>query len=117
MYKKFQNLLQKIDIELKKAEEGYKNAKKSALEIAKSASLSPSQAGDRFHSQCSADLAKERYDAVLAFKNEVEQKGESIFINFEGKDIVLVDNPIIIPGFTIASTKSPLGQKLIDMKP
>jgi len=94
-----------------------KFSKESAQEIAKTAANSMSQAGDRFHSQGSADLAKERYDAVLAFKNEVEQKGESIFINFEGNDIVLVDNPIIIPGFTIASTKSPLGQKLIDKKP
>lgn len=105
-----------VDEELKKAETGYKNAKKSALEIAKSASLSPSQAGDRFHSQGAADLAKERLDSIIALKNEIELKGESVVKNYEGKEMILVDNPIMISGFLVVSTKSPLGQKLSNEK-
>lgn len=112
----FSKFSKALNEELKKADTGYKNAKKSALEIAASAAASPSQAGDRFHSQGAADLAKERYDVILALKNEIELKGENVFKKFEGKEIILVDNPIVLNGFLIVSTKSPLGQRILNEK-
>ena len=116
MKNKAKQLLEAINTEFIKAEKGYKNAKKSAQEIALSAALSPSQAGDSYHSQGAADLARERYESILNLKKEIEEKGETICVNYEGQEIFLVDNPVLISGFTIVSTKSPLGKKLLNEK-
>jgi len=113
---KLERLQEAIDVELAKAEKGYNNAKKSAQEIARSAALSPSQAGDRYHSQGTLDLAKERYEAILALKKEIKDKGETICAKYNDQEIFLVDNPVLIPGFTAVSTKSPLGAKLLNEK-
>ena len=113
---KLKQLQEAIDAEFQKAEKGYNNAKKSAQEIARSAALSPSQAGDRYHSQGAADLARERYESILDLKNEVEEKGETVCVRYNDQEIFLVDNPVLISGFTIVSTKSPLGIKLLNEK-
>lgn len=107
------NLKTTVNLEFKKAEEAYKHAKKSALEIAASAAASPSQAGDRFHSQGAADLAKERFETFKLLLNEIEEKGEKIYFKYEGKDLFLVENPVLIKGFNLVSVKSPLGSKIL----
>jgi len=113
---KLKQLQKAIDVELRKAEKGYTNSKKSAQEIARSAGLSPSQAGDRYHSQGTLDLARERYEAILALKKEVEDKLETICTQHNDQEIFLVNNPVLISGFTIVSTKSPLGIKILNEK-
>lgn len=113
---KLKQLQKAINVELRKAEKGYTNSKKSAQEIARSAGLSPSQAGDRYHSQGTLDLARERYESILTLKKEIEDKGETICTKYDNQEIFLVDNPVLISGFTIVSTKSPLGTKLLNEK-
>lgn len=102
-----------VEKELKKAEVNFKQTKKAAQEVAASAAASPSQSGDRFHSQGAADLAKQKYEAVLALKNEIDQKGEKVCVDHGGETLYLVDNPIMISGLKIVSTKSPLSLKLL----
>ena len=108
--------LKSVNNEVKKAEQNYKQAKKSALEIAASASSSPSQSGDRYHSQGTADLAKQRFEEVKKLKDEIKVKGETVIVTYDGEELILVDNPVLLPGFKIVSTKSPLGIKLADIK-
>ena len=88
MNKNLKDLMKKVETELEKAEKNYKNAKRSAQEIAASA-------------------------AVLALKHEVEEKGEQICFEHEGDTVFVVDSPVLIPGFKIVSSKSPLGQKIL----
>jgi len=118
-------LLDFVITEFKKAEKRNKNATDSALEIARSAALSPSQAGDRFHSQGAADLAKEMFETVSKLKIEIEKNIENkipetvsipCFIKLEGMDIYLVDNPILVNGFNLISKESPLGSSLVRKK-
>lgn len=107
-------LLLAVQNELEKAEKAYKHAKQSAQEIAATALTSHSQAGDRFHSQGAADLAKQKLDTVLALKTEIEEKGEGVCFKHDGEDVYIVDNPILLDGFKLISTKSPLGMKIIN---
>jgi len=116
MSDKLRELIKAINLELKKSEEIYRNTKESAQEIAASAAASPSQAGDRFHSQGTADLARQKYEAIAALKSEIDKKGEKILHKYEDETLFLVDNPVLIPGFKIVSSKSPVGKKLIDEK-
>lgn len=109
----FKSLTKSVDTEVEKAEDNYKKSKKSAEEIAASAAGSPSQAGDRYHSQGTADIAKQKLDTVLALKNELEEKGESICHEHEGETLFIVENPVLIDGYKIISEKSPLGQKIL----
>lgn len=108
------DLVAALEIEIKKAQRSYQDAKRAAQEIAASASSSPSQSGDRFHSQGSADLASKRFQAILSFKKEFDKKGEAICVKHKGETLFLVDNPIMLAGFKIVSTKSPLGLKLLN---
>lgn len=112
MQTKLDLLIKAVDKEFKKAERAYKLAKKSAEEIAASATSSMSQAGDRFHSQGTADLAKQRFETISALKKEVESKRDKINVKYQNEDLFLVDNPTLINGFKLVSTKSPLGVKL-----
>jgi len=113
---KLNKFIEAVNIEFKKAEKIYKETKESAEEIAASAAASPSQSGDRYHSQGTADLAKQKYDSILALKKELEVKGERIIIEHQGQTLFLVDNSVIISGFKIASTNSPFGQKILNGK-
>lgn len=120
---KLKLLLDLIKIEFKKAEKRRDNATDSALEIARSAALSPSQAGDRFHSQGAADLAKEMFETVLNLKNEIELNVNQeipefvsvpCYIKLEGLEVYLVNNPILLRGINLISKESPLGSELIN---
>lgn len=122
---KLKQLLDSVVVEFEKAEKRKNNAIGSALEIAKSAALSPSQAGDRFHSQGAADLAKEMYETVENLRNEIEigvnqeiPEFTSVpsYIKLEGLEVYLVNNPILLKGFNLISKESPLGSGLESKK-
>lgn len=112
MNSNLKKLLKAVEIELNKTEKNYHHTRNSAREIAASASASPSQSGDRYHSQATADLAKQRYEEAQKLMDEIKVKGEEIVINHNGEEVYLVDNPILVSGFKIVSTRSPLGQTL-----
>lgn len=116
MHTRLDSLIVVVDSNFKRAERIYRESKKAAEEIAASASASPSQSGDRFHSQGSADLAKQKYEAVLALKEELKKKGDAICVEYNGETLYLVDNLIMVPGFKLVSTKAPLGQKILNEK-
>lgn len=116
MDSKFLDLVAAIDIELKRAEKVYKDVRKTAQEVAASAALSPSQSGDRYHSQGAADMARQKYTEVLALKKEIELKKDDICFTLNGEQVFLVDNPIFIKDFKLISTKSPIGQSLLHGK-
>lgn len=118
-------LLDRVVSECRKAEKIYEDAVSSAREIAASASLSPSQSGDRYHSQGSADLAKKkleslsslRYEIELAIDQEIpERASPPCYLNLDGKDAYLVGNPVFISGVKIISAQSDLGKKNIEQE-
>jgi transcription elongation GreA/GreB family factor len=102
--------------------------KNAANEIAKASYNSPSQSGDRFHSQGQADIAKERVErfekAFARVEKELENKiPESIspicWVNLEYKDATkdgfyYVDEPLSVPGYKFVSSGSPFGNILKD---
>ncbi len=108
------DFLAAVNLEHKKALKIYNDAKKSAQEVAASAAASPSQSGDRFHSQGTADLAKQKLDSISSLLAEIEEKGDNVCVEFKGETVFLVDNPILISGFKVVSTKSPLGQTILN---
>ena len=117
---KLQELLLK---ELEKAKERERKVKEAADEIARASYNSPSQSGDRFHSQSQADIAKENVERLESILKKVEEElqnpvPESIapicWINLEyedgGKDeFFLLDEPLSIPGYKFVSSNSPFG--------
>lgn len=111
--KEFDKFKKAVDEEYEKAKKYYELARDSAQEIAKTALTSHSQAGDRFHSQGTADLAKQKYETVLSLKKEIETKGEKVVFEYDDETIYIVDNSIMISGFKIVSSKSPLGEKIL----
>lgn len=113
MQSKFTDLLLAIEVESEKAEKFFNEANKAALEIAASSAASPSQSGDRFHSQAASDMARQKHESVLALKKEIINKGKKIVFNYNGETIFIVDNPIMIKGFKFVSSNSVLGQKLL----
>ena len=114
--KRFKKLLILVEKKVKKAERGFNNAKKSAQEIAASAALSPSQSGDMYHSQGAVDTAKRKLDSIMLLKKELEEKGEDVCFDYEDEEVFVVDNPVLISGISLVSTKSPLGKKILKTK-
>jgi len=124
MRPKLKEFLAAINVVYNSAEENYNHTKKSALEVSASAAASPSQSGDMFHSQGAADLAKQIFENVGNLKNEIETNLDvevlsvkpPCFINFGGLQIYLVNYPVLISGYKIVSSKSPLGDNLLGKK-
>lgn len=122
------NVLQK---ELGKAEKRMIDNKQVANEIARSAAASPSQSGDREHSQNQAMLSQEVYIKTkemaekvnIALSQAVPDRVSGIVhveIKYENSDfsqeLYLVDYPLNIPGVNLISRHSPLGNSLLDKK-
>jgi len=121
-----QKLFKVLGEELEKAKDRERKVKEAADEIARSAYNSPSQSGDRFHSQSQADIAKENVERLENILKKVEKElqnpvPESItpvcWINLEyedgGKDgFFLLDEPLSISGYKFVSSNSPFGNKL-----
>ncbi len=99
-----------VEKELVKAEKNYREAKKSAAEVAHIASLSPSQAGDRYHSQGTAEIAKARVESLRKLKKEVEDEKARFFDQNGG--FWLVENVTLLPGVNLVSVHSEVGKKL-----
>lgn len=112
MHSKLIELLSLVKKELKKAEKNYLQAKTSASEVAASAAHSPSQSGDRYHSQGAADIAGLRVEAIRKLKKEIET-GNAHFIEKDGRALFLVRNITLIPGAKLVSVDSPVGKKLL----
>lgn len=102
-----------VQKELGKAEENHAQAKINASEVAASAAYSPSQSGDRFHSQGAADIAKKRVAALKKLKEEIES-GTPRFIEKGGKGFFLVKNIALVPGVDLISVSSPVGKELMN---
>lgn len=116
MLNDFSKLIESVDQEVKKADKNYVKAKESAEEIAASAAASPSQAGDRYHSQGTADIAKQKLNNILSLEKELEEKKEKVCFEHQGEIVYVVDNPVLITGFKIISSNSPLGKKILKSK-
>jgi hypothetical protein len=121
---KLKEFLGAVNVEFLMAKKNYDHTKKSAQEVSASAAASPSQSGDMFHSQGAADLAKQALENVISLKNEIETNLDSgisvvkspCFINFGGIPVYLVSYPVLISGFKMVSSKSPLGISLLGKK-
>lgn len=100
-----------VQKEIKRAEKNYLQAKKSASEVAASAAHSPSQAGDRYHSQSSADLANERLNALKRLEAEIKS-GLVRYIEKDGQEFFLVKNVTLVPNVKLVSVDSPVGRDL-----
>ncbi len=124
MRAKLKQFLDAVEIEFDAARKNYDQTKKAAEEVAVAASLSPSQSGDRYHSQSAADLAKQTFEVVKSLRDELKSDidkdinvvGAPCFINFDDDQIYLVNYPVLINGFKIISSKSPLGLNLLGKK-
>lgn len=128
--KKLEMLVSTLQKEVAKAKKAAESTKKSAEEIAKSAAHSPSQSGDRTHSQGQADITEAYFKRVIAFQERIKaaltetpdtvQAPCFVTIKFaDGKEssFYLVEDPIVISGFTLVSAVSPLGSVLVNKKP
>ncbi len=126
--KKLSLLLEK---EFEKSKDSFEKMQLSAIEIAKSSYNSPSQSGDRFHSQGQADIAKENLknlEGVLKELNnelllsEIPQAIRPscwIELEFDGgkkESYFYLKNPLVVKGYSIISSKSPFGSILLDKK-
>ncbi len=107
--KKFLVIVKK---ELNKAEKNHLQAQKSASEVAASAAHSPSQSGDRFHSQSTADLAQDRVESLKKLKEEIESE-TPILVEKDGETFFIVRNVTFIPGVKLISTNSTVGKDLL----
>lgn len=112
MQAKLDELLSVVKKEIKKAERNYLQAKKSASEVAASAALSPSQAGDRYHSQGTAELAKQRLESLKKLEAEVKS-GSVRYVQKGNQEFFLVKNVALIPKFKLVSVDSLVGKELV----
>ena len=113
MQTKLDELLVVVEKEIVMAEKNYRQAKNSAWEVAASAALSPSQAGDRFHSQSAADLAKQRLDSLKKLEAEVKS-GFVRYVKKEGEELFVVKNVAHVSGVKLVSAESPIGKGLLN---
>lgn len=122
-------LIEKVESELKKANDYAAKTKEAALEIAKSAAASPSQSGDREHSKNQAEIAAEYLknlevsrELLLSIEQNTPQKVQAnVFVKLEYDDgqvqeYYLVKNPIKLSDLKIISKESPLGKSLLGLK-
>ena len=116
--------------EAAKAQKAANEARAAANEIAKSSYNSPSQSGDRFHSQGQADIAIEMAarlsGALKRVGEELTRKApEEItpicFVNLEYDDgtkdgLYYLEEPLSIAGNKFVSSNSPFGVALAGKK-
>lgn len=124
---KLQTLLDLINTELAKTKEFAEKTKVAAQEVAKSAAASPSQSGDRAHSQGTADIVEEKLGRIVLLKTEIEECLEKAipetvsspcYIKLESASLgtleyYLVQNPVLIDKVKLISTQSPLALELL----
>jgi hypothetical protein len=127
---KINNLYALLKEEVAKAQKAAKEAKRAADEIAKSSYNSPSQSGDRFHSQGQADITMEvatRFSSALKKVEEEVAKeipegiAPTCFIELAYKDgtkdgFYYLDEPITLSGIKIISSNSPFAVVLAGKK-
>lgn len=126
-------LLQLVEVirkEKKNAQRITEGTKQSAIEAAKTAQVSYSAAGDRYHAAGSAYIAEERSKRLenlyLELKQFVDQSSKEeisvssyIKVNFGGeiKELYLVKNPTFLDQYQLISKSSPIGSLLLGKKP
>ncbi len=122
MRAKLAELFERVDGEIKKAENFAQKTKEASIEVAKAASLSPSQSGDRVHSENQAKITQEAFAKLKHLHDEIKEslnkpvpeKVEPVcFVNGE---FYFVTTPIYLQGIKLISVNSPLGQKLSGKK-
>lgn len=125
--KELRGLLEKIELEVKKARKRVENTHKSASEIARAAAKSPSQSGDRTHAEDQALITRNALVKLKLLKKEIETSLDKkdlsairvpSFIKVRYKDGIegefyLVKSPANIIGIMFISAESPLGKVLI----
>lgn len=128
---------QKISSLLKKIKEIEKTASRAANESHRAANevsgglvASYSAAGDAEHSRNSANLSIQKAETIKKLLVELEKSLDSdipkfvqsvcfVSVKFEDgnqKDLYLVENPVFISEFNLISSKSPLGEALVNKK-
>ena len=121
---KLYHLLKK---DFQKSKRRYITIQKSAAEIARVAANSPSQSGDRFHSQGQADIAKSSLDNLellisdikKVFQDEIPtQIKPPCYVKIDYGDrgiseMFVVNYPTDASGVKLVSSSSPLGEALL----
>lgn len=127
---KLMKLAQRLDREIKKAENFAKKTKEAAVEIAREAALSPSHSGDRTHSEGQAVITAESLEKLVNLKNEVEtclnssiseivEPNSFVSVQYDGgakDEFYLVNTPTLLIGFRLVSASSSLGQAISGKK-
>lgn len=118
--------MEKLEPELARSKRWGQEIKASADEIARSSYNSPSQSGDRFHSQSQAEIAKESFSNLESFYKRLVKSAESaipqavepisyVEVEYEGGELrsfYFVDRTPNLPGFNFVSSESSLGKLL-----
>lgn len=121
-----EELYKELKKELEKAKDRERKVKEAADEIARASYNSPSQSGDRFHSQSQADIAKESVERLKKVFNEVSAELSKpvpdniqpvCWVELEYDDdnrdkFYYLDEPLSISGYKFVSSNSPFGNKL-----
>ncbi len=112
-------LLEKINSELVRLEEIAKKTREDANFIAQGALASPSASGDREHAQNQAMINLHRLGILKALKEEVEKgvgRYEVEYNDGRQESFYLVKHPVILAGFKLISSQSPLGKAIVNKK-
>lgn len=123
---KLKKILEALNLKIKSLEDQASKTNESANEIAKAASGSWSQAGDREHSRNQAELVKDTLVNLKNLKVEVEEVLEEkipsivsapcyveIDDNGEKRAFYLVSKGIYLKDFAILSTESKQGKEIV----
>lgn len=127
---KIKELFDALSEELTKIRKKAEKLHEAAVDVAKSASASPSQSGDRFHAQGQADIAKEYVSNLEDINTEIEDELKIdtfseirpvcwVEVEYDNKDIdkfYYLSEPLALAGYKFVSSKSPFGLVLTGKK-
>jgi hypothetical protein len=123
MRSKLKELVKILEKEIKKAKSFSEKTHNSATELARMRSMST--AGDQYHAEGSAKIAKEKLATMEKLSEELkaclskhrpEKIEPACFIKLTKEEIYVVNTPIFLSLAKLVSAQSPFGQELLGKK-
>jgi transcription elongation GreA/GreB family factor len=118
-----------LDKKIADFEKKVKISQQSALDVAKSASLSPSMSGDREHAEGQAVINKKLLEKIIKIRDEVDNSLDLqtpdkikptcfVLVNLgdDKKEFFLATNVVSIRKVNLLSADSPLGRAIVGKK-
>lgn len=126
--KKLQKLSKEVQLSINNAEQTYKETRKAAQELSRTAALSPSHSGDREHADQQAYLVKARLEKLKELEKELDSFIDinppnkvvnpcyvTLILENEENNLYFINNPANLEGYKFITPSSALG-KVIEGK-